>query len=181
LSDQSLVQKDRVHALVKMLVRLMLPISIADIEKPAWLEYMRHIDPSFSVPSRETIKNSGLGRMRDRVMHKMRLDLERIEFVNVSCDGWSDRTMRSFNGYIVQGIDIEWNMLTIPIAFQYVKGSHTGAAIKTKFDEISSKYGIAEKIFKIIADQASNMKNAFKDTVEANDVIKIDSRMMFKQ
>jgi hypothetical protein len=30
--------------------------------------------------------------------------------------------MRSFNGYVAQGIDDEWNLQTIPIAFEYVKG-----------------------------------------------------------
>jgi hypothetical protein len=98
----SATHKDRVHALVKMLVKLMLPISI--VESEAWYEYMQTIDPSFRVPTRETIKNSGINNMLSRVHAKMAADLAKIEYVNVSCDGWSDKTLRCFNGYIAQGL-----------------------------------------------------------------------------
>ena len=100
----------------------------------------------------ETIKNSGINNMLSKVKGKMLADLEKLQYVNVSCDGWSDRTMRCFNGFIAQGknfnrfiyqleyslyicgfisigIDENWNLLVIPIGFQHVTGSHTGEAI----------------------------------------------------
>jgi len=45
-----------------------------------------------------------------------------VPFVNVSVDGWSDAILRSFNGYTAQGIDDDWNLVNIPIGFQYVEG-----------------------------------------------------------
>ena len=38
--------------------------------------------------------------------------------------------MRRFNGYIAQGIDDNWLMHVIPIAFEPVKGKHTSSNIK---------------------------------------------------
>ncbi len=38
--------------------------------------------------------------------------------------------MRCFNGYIAQGIDDDWAMQVIPLAFEPVKGKHTGVNIK---------------------------------------------------
>ncbi len=63
--------------------------------------------------------------------------------------------MRSFNGYINQGIDDEWNLLTIPIAFQYVTGSHTGKVIKSQFDAIQKEFGLKNRTYKVVADQAA--------------------------
>jgi hypothetical protein len=40
--------------LVKMLVKCMLPISIVD--NPGFREFINYIDPSFTIPSRKTIK-----------------------------------------------------------------------------------------------------------------------------
>jgi hypothetical protein len=48
--------------------------------------------------------------------------LSSIQFLNISLDGWTDGTLRSFNGYIAQGIDNDWVLHSIPIAFEPVTG-----------------------------------------------------------
>ena len=104
-----------------MFVQLMLPISI--VEKSAWKEFMSKVDTSFNVPTRNTIKVTVLPSMMKNVEVKLKNTLETIEWINVSADGWSDATMRCFNGYIAQGIDNEWTLHTLPIAFRYVTGN----------------------------------------------------------
>ena len=103
-----------------MLIRLMLPVSL--IEKPAFKEFMNVFDPSFNVPTRQTVKTTGLTNISKGVESKINEILSRIPYINISVDGWSESTMRCFNGYIAQGIDENWNMHSIPIAFQYVTG-----------------------------------------------------------
>jgi hypothetical protein len=125
---KSILQKARVFALVKMLVRLMLPVSI--IESTAFKEFIAVFDPSLNVPTRETVKTSGMTNMYESVEKKIMNILATMTHVNISVDGWSDAVIRCYNGYIVQGIDSNWVMHTIPIAFQHVTGSHTGKAIK---------------------------------------------------
>ena len=49
-------------------------------------------------------------------------------------------------------------------------GRHTGEAIKYQFTNVSEKWGISDKVFKIVADQAANVKKAFKDKYEADDL-----------
>jgi len=41
--------------MTRMLLKLMLPISI--VEKQAWREWLPVVDPSFSVPSVQTVKS----------------------------------------------------------------------------------------------------------------------------
>ena len=157
----------------------MLPFSL--IETKAWKTFMKVFDPCFNIPTRKTVKTSGLTELLTTVNTKIKNILKSMPYVNVSVDGWSDAVMRCFNGYIVQGIDMDWNMHTIPIAFQYVSGPHTGKAIKKQYDEISSQYGIDNKTFKIVADQAANVKKAFSKTLETCDVLTITTNLMRRQ
>jgi hypothetical protein len=39
-------------------------------------------------------------------------------------DAWTDAAARPFNGFIAQGIDMNWNLHTVPIAFDYIEGSY---------------------------------------------------------
>ena len=50
----------------------------------------------------------------------------------------------------------------LPIAFEFVGGKHTGEAIKSQYDQIVQEFNLVDKTFKIIADQAANVKKAFK-------------------
>jgi hypothetical protein len=47
------------------------------------------------------------------------------EFPNMSADGWSDATVRSFNGYVCQGIDNDWNLVTLPVEFRHFQVKKT--------------------------------------------------------
>ena len=137
--------------MTKMLVKLMLPISI--IEKPAWKEYIEILDPSYSMPRTRTIQNTHLTFLKTQVLDKVKAQVNSLEWVNVSVDGWPDATMRGYNGYIAQGIDQNWELHSIPIAFEFVVGSHTGEAIKSQYDLISREFNLEHKTFKIVADQ----------------------------
>lgn len=103
-----------------MLISLMLPVSL--IETKAFKDFMHVFDPSFSVPTRYTVKTTGLTNMWCIVESKMRRLIDSFPHVNISVDGWADATIRCFNGYILQGIDPNWVLHSIPIAFQYVTG-----------------------------------------------------------
>ena len=103
-----------------MLIKCMLPISL--VENDGFKEYIEYICPSFNMPTRYTLKESLPARV-GTVVQKIKTQLAGFEWLNISLDGWSDKVQRSFNGYVAQGIDNEWKMHTIPIAFQYVSGS----------------------------------------------------------
>ena len=103
-----------------MLSRCMLPISI--VENPAFKEYISFLDPSFTMPSRQRIKDSGLPKLKSMIQDKIKVILTTIPWINTSLDLWSDATMRPFNGYIAQGIDNNWELHTIPIEFEPIQG-----------------------------------------------------------
>jgi hypothetical protein len=98
----------------------MLPISL--VERPGFVEYIKAIDPSFTFPTRERIKSTLLPAKRTKVEEKLASILETIPYVNMSTDGWTDASQRCFNGFVAQGIDNEWKMRTLFLAFNVVKG-----------------------------------------------------------
>ena len=70
------------------------------------------------MPTRKTIKTTGVPALKDLVFIKLKNQLQTIQYPNMSVDGWSDATARSFNGYICQGIDDQWNLLTLSVDFR---------------------------------------------------------------
>jgi hypothetical protein len=53
--------------------------------------------------------------------------------------------------------------------FFCLKGRHFGINIKKEYDEVMKIYDIDKKVFKVVADQAANMKKAFLTEYEAGD------------
>jgi hypothetical protein len=53
---------------------------------------------------------------------KIKNILKRIPWPNISLDGWSDGILRCWTGYVIQGIDNNWNLVKFTLAFKYTKG-----------------------------------------------------------
>ena len=70
----------------------MQPISI--VEKEGFRELIEFLEPSFNMPTRFKVKDSGLPSMKLNVENMIRAELKCIDSINISLDGWSDRLMR---------------------------------------------------------------------------------------
>ena len=104
-----------------MFVRCMLPLSL--VEQDGFRDWIKGIDPSFKIPTRKTLRCHTVSTLKDRVEAKIvKLFSDDNLIINTSVDGWSDSSMRCFNGYIGQFIDHEWKLKTINFGFEYVTG-----------------------------------------------------------
>ena len=79
----------------------MLPISL--VEKEGFRKYVQFLDPSFTMPTRWKIKETGLPNLKQNIENQIKNDLKSIEWLNISLDGWTDGIYRCFNGYTAQG------------------------------------------------------------------------------
>jgi hypothetical protein len=52
-----------------------------------------------------------------------------------------------------------------------VTGRHTAINIKKQYDLILNRFNITDKVFKVVADQAANMKKALEDVTESNTIV----------
>lgn len=50
-------------------------------------------------------------------------------------------------------INDNWELKNIPIAFEYLGGSHTGDRIKKHYDQVVAKYSLTKKVYKVVTDQ----------------------------
>ena len=75
----------------------MLPLSL--VEDKAFIEFVNYLDPSFSMPTRKTIKSSGIPQLKDDVLKQLKNKLNNIKYPNASVDGWSDASARKFDNY----------------------------------------------------------------------------------
>ena len=62
-----------------------------------------------------------------------------------------------------------------------ILGSHTGQAIKQQLDVITEEFNLNNKVFKIVADQAANVKKAFEHTMNSDDIVTITRDLMLRQ
>jgi hypothetical protein len=97
----------------------MLPVSLVD--NSAFKEYINYLDPSFSIPSRETIKDSSLPKLKECFENNIKEIMSKIKHPNVCTDLWTDSTARPFNGFVFQGINDYWQLKTITLAFDYIE------------------------------------------------------------
>ena len=63
--------------------------------------YQQHLSASIIIKTK--IKETNIPIMAKYVFDKVKAELDQIDSINISLDGWSDAIMRSFNGYIAQG------------------------------------------------------------------------------
>jgi len=63
----------------------------------------------------------------------------------------------------------------------YCLGRHTGKAIKIDYDQVVKRYGIENKVFKIVCDQAKNVKAAFANVAEAESSEEIIHKLLVRQ
>jgi hypothetical protein len=103
-----------------MLIKCMIPFSI--VEREGFGEFLSILDPSFSLPCRATLRDKTVEEIYKMVIDKIVLELKNAEWLNVSVDGWTDKTARCFDGYVVQYISNDWKLRQIPVAFKYVEG-----------------------------------------------------------
>jgi hypothetical protein len=94
--------------------------------------------------------------------------------------------MKPFMGYMVQGIDDEWQMQNLFVEFSHFKGKHTSENIKTHYDKVCSEFELESKVFKIITDQAANMVKAFREVpeiegAETDEITKIVRNLLFER
>ena len=179
----------------------MLPVSLVD--NSAFREYINYLDPSFSIPSRKTIKDSSLPKLKECIENKIKVIMSNIKHPNVCTDLWTDSIARPFNGFVFQGIDNDWQLKTFTCAFDYIegniiqfvdaytkyyynffKGRHTGINIKKEYDRVIKLFDVQNKVFKIVADQAANNKKAFgleNENDKNDELVKMTKDLLAKQ
>ena len=73
--------------LTKFIVRGLKPISI--VREKGFKEFCEAMDPQYGLPTAETLRNKYIPTLDKEVMDKVRNDLNKVNHVAVTSDGWS--------------------------------------------------------------------------------------------
>ncbi|CAF0735235.1 unnamed protein product [Adineta steineri] len=145
-----------------LIITMGLPLSI--VERPAFINFMRKVDSKFNIVNRRTITRKTIPTLYDKMHDHLITFCSTATFLSLALDIWSDRRMRSFFAITAHAI-IGGNFKTYVLCFVPLWGTHSGAVLLKKYEEIINKFDIKSKIVRLITDNAANNINAFQNIV----------------
>ena len=80
----------------------------------------------------------------------------------VSVDIWTNLQMRSFIGFTVHFVDNEFNLKSRLLCCEHFAERHTAVNIANKYEDFVKIYQIDGKVRRVINDNASSMKKAYR-------------------
>uniref|UniRef100_A0A1X7TG49 HAT C-terminal dimerisation domain-containing protein n=1 Tax=Amphimedon queenslandica TaxID=400682 RepID=A0A1X7TG49_AMPQE len=155
------VQTNITNAIVKMLVTDIRPLHM--VENEGFKDLILLLDPRYTMVSRKHIQNNLLPQLFSTTQDKIKSLLSSANTCNVTLDIWSSRKMQSFLGITCHYLTDAFEMKSLLLSCSRLVGHHTGEHIVSEFEDVALTYNISEKIFKVISDNASNMKKGFND------------------
>ena len=70
--------------------------------------------------------------------------------------------MHAYLGITCHFVTKEWEVLSLLISCSQLHGRHTGENILSEFEEVVSRAGISLKVYRVVTDNASNVRKAFE-------------------
>lgn len=83
-----------------LIIKLGLPLSI--VERPAFINFMKTVDPKFVLTSRRTLSRRTIPSLYEKMHDQLKMFCSTATFLSLALDIWSDRRLRSF--FAVTGI-----------------------------------------------------------------------------
>ncbi len=144
-----------------LIIGCCLPLSI--VENQHFRHFLHTIDERYTPIARSTIAFKQIPQLVTRVKECIKSSLADQNFVSVTADIWSDRTLMSYLGvtaHVCNSTANENTLKSFLLDCRRFKGCHSADNIVAAFNEILEEYNI-NKVEFIITDNASNMKKSF--------------------
>ena len=155
-SASSPAQSKITNAIVNMLITDIRPLHM--VENEGFKNLISLLEPRYTMVSRKHIQNKLLPQLFSTTIDKIKSLLISASTCNVTLDIWSSRKMHSFLGITCHYLTDTFEMKSLLVSCSRLLGRHTGEHIVSEFDNVVSNFNISNKIFKVISDNASNMK-----------------------
>lgn len=161
------IQHPRQKAMTKMLLGAIaidgLPLAVT--EKKYFRQLLLEAEPNYTIPTRQTMRESVLPDFRAKMVDKIRAELSTIDQMYATIDLWTSRSMVGFMGMTVHFIDANYNLKSRVLTCEKIEGRHTAENIAMLYDHVTTRYNITGKIAKVVSDNASSMKKAFSTSL----------------
>ena len=153
-------QKAITDALIKMIVKDLQPVYI--VEREGFRDFVNVLEPRYTIVSRKHLQQTLLPSCHVKVEEAIRSALMEIDTCSLTLDIWSSRRMHAYLGITCHFVTKEWEVLSLLISCSQLHGHHTGENILSEFEEVVSRAGISLKVYRVVTDNASNVRKAFE-------------------
>jgi hypothetical protein len=124
------------------------------MEHDLFNKFMRACTPHWKKISRATVKNDCF-KIYNTEKKKLKALLSTIDKVNIITDMWTSLQKVSYMVMTCHYVDSDWFLQKRILSFCNVPPPHTGVVIADALRDCFADWGIEEKVFTIIADNAS--------------------------
>jgi len=147
--------------LVKMISLDMRPISI--VQGQGFREFVAELDPSYTLPSTKTLREKLIPRQHNKTMKTVLNELDNVNEVSLTMDGWSSPNAEKYNAYTIHYID--WSVSEPKLTTKILECSHfdkrsTAIELEKDLRRVTEKHGIIDKLVLTVADNATDVQLA---------------------
>jgi hypothetical protein len=141
-----------------LIARLDLPLCFD--ESSAFQEYITHAhNPRFIKSSRQTTARDLIKMFNDRAEQLIGA-LKSVSSVALTSDIWSGKAKEDYISVVAHFVNSDWCLEKRLLGLRPIEVAHTGYNIAKRVQMVTDDYGITDKIFAIVLDNASSNKIA---------------------
>ena len=135
-------------------------LSLSTVESHHFKKFVSTLNPRFQISPRKQLSTKLIDKKYQMIHYLLKTDLQLAQYVCLTTDIWSNRTMKGYFGVTAHYIN-KWEMKSHMIDCKRIIGRHIGDNIRHEFEEIISASNLSNRITYVISDNASNMVKEF--------------------
>ncbi|XP_039851477.1 zinc finger BED domain-containing protein RICESLEEPER 2-like [Panicum virgatum] len=145
--------------LCRLIARLDLPLCFG--QSDAFQDYITNAhNPRFVKSSRQTTARDLIGLYNNRVEQLTDVLKNSVSSVALTSDIWSGKAKEDYISVVAHFLNPDWCLKKRLLGLKPIEVAHTGVNIAERVEMVASDYGITDKIFAIVLDNASSNKIA---------------------
>ena len=145
--------------LCRLIARLDLPLCFG--QSDAFQDYITNAhNPRFVKSSRQTTARDLIGLYNNRVEQLTDVLKNSVSSVALTSDIWSGKAKEDYISVVAHFVNPDWCLEKRLLGLKPIEVAHTGVNIAERVEMVASDYGITDKIFAIVLDNASSNKIA---------------------
>lgn len=157
---------EEIHkALSKMIAMNQMPLSFCSSQ--GFRHFMEVVEPNYKPCSTETLKNR-LKLFLNEIKEIIKNELKDLQNVSCTTDCWTSRSQASYITITCHAINYQWKPRSFTLTTHEVEERHTALNIAHHLEKSFKEWGIKNKVYAIVTDNAANVTNAISQ-LEIND------------
>ncbi|XP_063218417.1 zinc finger BED domain-containing protein 4-like [Bacillus rossius redtenbacheri] len=129
------------------------------VENKGFRQLISKLEPRYTIPTRKTFSQKIIPEMYEKVRDKVVSQLKVVEFIGVTTDMWSSSSNDDYMSLTLHYMDTCFNLQHVCLeVIPFSEISHTAEHICDFITKTLEEWGLREKVFAIVSDNARNVQ-----------------------